>query len=318
MPIDKNNVIVIVIAGATASGKSAVALYLAKKMGGVVINADSVQLYDGLHMLTAHPSKEEQSQAPHKLYGVLPADSADTCSAAKWRDMALLEIDSAIAMGMVPIIVGGSGFYIKSLIEGLSPIPEVPKEIRQKVTLMLDEMGREELAEYLANRDKEIINRIDINNPARVMRALEVLEATGKSLSYWQDMPKENVREDLNFIEIVIRPDREILYERCNLRFEFMVKNGALEEVEEFLSMIDSGIVAEDSPLTRALGFWELADYISGNCSLEEAIAEAQKVTRNYAKRQTTWFKNQIKEPILLNSIDEANLENILLNHLPL
>ncbi len=309
--MQKNKKKAIVIAGATASGKSAVALFLAKKLDGIIINADSIQLYDGLHLLTAQPSCEEQKEAPHKLYAILPAIS-DLCSAIKWRNMALEEIDKAFALKKIPIIVGGSGFYIKALIEGLSPIPEIPNSIRNQVSDIFKNSGKEALQDYLKANDSEIIKKIDMNNPARLMRAVEVLKATGKSLSYWQNIPKENVRDDIDFIEIVLRLNREILYSRCNKRFETMIELGVLDEIKYFISLTKTEDEAMALPLSRALGFKELLAYLQGKISKDDAVLEAQKITRNYAKRQTTWFKNQMQNALILNSTQRKDIETIV------
>ncbi len=301
---------VLIVAGATASGKSGFALEIAKACSGVIINADSMQVYDGLHMLTAHPSIEDKSIVPHYLYGEL--SPTQDYSAAMWRDMAIDAINKAHATGKLPIITGGTGLYFKALTEGLSLIPQIPDEVRESTIDIYNKLGREQFAVELSKLDTEIIKRIDMLNPQRMMRAWEVLEATGKSLAYWQDMPREGVPDNIKFIKTVLQPDRDILYQRCNERFELMVENGALDEVTEFCSLIDNEKINSDVALVNALGFKELSDYLVGNCSIDEAISKAQQVTRNYAKRQMTWFRNQMSDAEIIENATKANIDKVI------
>jgi len=302
---------VLIVAGPTASGKSSFALSCAEQLNGVVVNADSMQVYDGLHILTAHPSENEKAQFPHVLYGVLSPD--ESCSAARWCDMALAEIEKAHQAGQVPIVTGGTGFYIKSMTEGLSPIPEISDETRNATIAAFEEMGTEAFSKALATRDPDIAKRIDMQNRQRLIRAWEVLEATGKSLAYWQNLPKEGAPDDYHFVEVVLRPDREKLYARCDERFVWMVENGALDEVASFAEEINAGRVPENALLANALGFWELKEYLDGARTKEDAIEASQQRTRRYAKRQSTWFKNQISDDaIVLETIKDDSLAEII------
>lgn len=283
---------VLIVAGPTASGKSSLALEKARAGNGVIINADSMQVYDALHVLSAHPSVQEKEEIPHILYGFLGPQ--EKCSATLWQTEALRHIYAAFEKGQTPILVGGTGFYIKGLVEGFSPIPDIPEDVRAAATKKQEAIGNPAFHTALLEIDPEMANRLNPNDTQRLIRAWEVFEATGKSLLYWQSLPKEKPAPDLDFkIELVL-PDRAILYERCDSRFDWMIEHGALEEVEALDALILSGEVPEDASITHALGFKELRAYLKGNLSLEEAKDKGKQETRHYAKRQMTWFRNQL------------------------
>lgn len=284
--------IVHVIGGPTASGKSAHALNLAKEIGGVIINADSLQLYDGLPILTAQPSLKDKNTVPHLLYGITPPDI--TLSAMDWRKMALGAIEKAIVEKLSPIIVGGTGFYIKTLMNGLSPIPEIPNEVRVLSEDLMDQLGIEKFFQNLKQLDPVIAERIDPHNRQRLVRAYEVMAHTGHPMSYWQSLPSIGVPDEYQFLPHIISLERETLYNRCNTRFDVMIQNGVLEEVREFDDQMMAGKIPFDCALTHALGFQYLQSYVRGEMDLETAITLSKNETRHYAKRQTTWFKNQI------------------------
>ncbi len=286
--------IIHVVGGPTASGKSAHALELAAQNNGVIINSDSMQIYDGLPTLTAQPSAEEQSQAPHKMYGVLHPNTP--CSAGNWREMVEPLITDVLAKGQTPIIVGGSGLYIKALIEGLSPIPDIDPEIRNAANAKQADLGNPAFHAALAERDPVMAERLEPFNTARLIRAWEVLDFTGKSLAEWQEMPRLGPPDDWKFDVTLVMPDRETLYDRCNRRFVWMFNNGALEELEEFNAKLKSGEIEKNALLTHALGVDPLTAFLEGKISKNEAITLGQGETRRYAKRQTTWFRNQVKE----------------------
>lgn len=285
---------VIVIGGPTASGKSGLALDIARHHGGVIINADSMQMYDGLHILTAQPSAEEKSAVPHRLYGAFTAD--DMCSAALWRDRVLVEIDAARNDGKLPVIVGGTGFYIKTLLEGVSPIPDVPPEIRAQAIARQQELGNPAFHAELAARDPETAAKIDPYNTQRNVRAREVLEATGKGLAHWHATPPVLPPAHLSFTTIALLPPRDALYRHCDRRFDMMLDAGALEEARAFRAARGG----KPSPLDKALGYPELCDYMDGRITLDDARDKSKQSTRNYAKRQTTWFRNQLAADIVL------------------
>jgi len=283
-----------IIGGPTASGKSAHALKLASQENGVIINADSMQIYDGLHLLTAQPSQADLDKVPHRLYSALHPN--EPCSAGNWREMVEPVIHETLAQGKTPIIVGGSGLYIKALMDGLSPIPDIPQEVRDRVVALHEKLGNPKFYDALYERDPIMAERFHPFHTARLIRAYEVIEATGKSLSEWQELPLITPPEDWIFHVHLILPERETLYNRCNERFLWMMENGAIEEVEAFDAALKSGDILDNVPLKKALGAPALRAYINGELSKEDAITKAQGQTRQYAKRQVTWFKHQIKK----------------------
>jgi tRNA dimethylallyltransferase len=281
-----------IIAGPTASGKSAHALDLARKLDGVIINADSLQLYNGLSLLTAQPSADDKQQIPHLLYGITPPDV--TLSAMDWRKMALAAIDKAIDDKKVPIVVGGTGFYIKTLINGLSPIPEIPNEVRILSEDLMDSLGIDEFFEQLKILDPVIAEKIDRHNRQRLIRAYEVHAHTGQPMSYWQSLPPVGIPEHFGFIPTLMIPERDVLYDRCNHRFDKMIEGGIVEEVRQFDDMMMAGKIPFDCALTHALGFKPLQSHVQGEMDLNTAITLSKNETRHYAKRQVTWFKHQM------------------------
>ncbi len=274
-----------VIAGPTASGKSALSLKMAREKNGVIINADSLQLYRDLPILTARPTTSDMAEIPHKLYGFLNPE--DRYTAPAWKDAAIAEIRACFANNQTPILVGGTGFYLKTLMEGLSPLPEIPEEIRQEIVDEVDRVSPQEIHARLQQRDPEMAQRLNPNDTYRLTRAYEVLEYTGKSLAEWQALPKSDPPSDMVFHLHIVIPEREILHKRCDSRFLTMLDQGALTEVAQLNC-------AEDAPVTRALGYKALKSHQRGEVTLETAIALAQAETRQYAKRQVTWFRNQI------------------------
>ncbi len=281
-----------IIAGPTASGKSARAIELAEQHDGVVINCDSMQIYDGLHILTAQPPKEDLERVPHMLYSHLHPN--DACSAGNWREIVEPIIHELLNNGKAPIIVGGSGLYIRALTDGLSPMPDVPQEIRDQAVALQKKLGNPDFHTELKKRDPIMAERFHPFHTARLVRAWEVLEATGKSLSEWQKETRMAPPAHWEFnIEIII-PERPTLHQRCNDRFIWMLENGALEQVEAFDNRVQSGEVRANVPLDKALGYRHMLAYIKGEISKDEAIEKSQARTRQYAKQQVTWFRNQI------------------------
>lgn len=295
-----------IVCGPTASGKSSYAMSLAEHQDVVIINADSMQIYDGLHILTAQPPAKDQSQIPHKLYSHL--HSNEDASAGNWRGWVEPVIEEVLKDGKMPVIVGGSGLYIKSLIEGLSPIPDIPEDIRAAAVKKQETLGNPGFYETLKERDPVMAERFHPYHTARLIRAWEVLDATGKSLSEWQKIPPSPPPEHWSFTVDIILPERDVLYERCNQRFVQMLKDGALDQIESFSEQIERGQIKTDSLLTKALGFKPLLAYINGDLSKEEAIEKGQAETRQYAKRQTTWFRHQIKPSDSIKTISFKNV----------
>lgn len=283
---------ILVIGGPTASGKSGMAVAVAEKFSGTVINGDSLQLYQGLPILTAQPSAEEKLRAPHRLYGMQPPEKP--CDAAQWRQLALDEITRTHADNKLPVIVGGSGFYLKTLLQGISPIPDIPHGLRDKISALQKSMGNPAFHQELAKRDPVMAAKLHPFNTQRLVRAWEVLEATGKSLADWQALPRVAAPAHLKFITVFILPLRDALYAACNKRFEQMLDHGALDEVRQFRDKYPA-----ENGLSKALGYPELCAHLDGKTSLAEAATSAQQSTRHYAKRQVTWFRHQIPADLI-------------------
>lgn len=279
---------VLIVAGPTASGKSALALDVAAEFDGVVINADSMQVYAELRILTARPDEAAEARVPHRLFGALPA--TEVCSAARWRDMALEAITEAGRAGRLPILCGGTGLYLRALMQGLSPIPGIPDEIRNEVRARLEQEGPDAQFERLRAVDPKTAGRLVPGDRQRVARALEVQAATGRPLSAWLSVPPEGPPPGLRFKTIILAPPRSDLYEACDERLLQMIRAGALEEVEA----LRQEAVDPSLPAMRALGLPEFLRHQAGELGLEEAIEAAQQATRRYAKRQITWFRHQI------------------------
>ena len=277
---------ILVIGGPTASGKSALAADAARRFGGVVVNADSMQLYRDLPILTSWPDAALQARAPHRLYGVL--DGAERCSAGRWRALAMAEIERAQDDGALPILVGGTGLYLRALLKGLAPVPAIPEPVRAAARALHEQEGSAGLHARLAERDPEAARRLEPGDSQRVMRAWEVIEATGRSLLAWQAERHEGFRGGAAVL--VLEPPRDALYDACNTRFEGMMATGALDEAARLKARgLDPGL-----PVMKAVGVRALHDHLNGATSLERAIERGRQETRRYAKRQTTWFRTQM------------------------
>lgn len=285
---------VILIAGPTASGKSALGLLLAERLRGIVINADSMQVYRELSILTARPSAPDEARAPHALYGVLSANQPG--SAAGWVDLARNAIGDAFSAGRTPILVGGTGLYFRALLEGLAPVPDIPPEIRTEVRSLQGERGSAGLYSALKDEDPAMAERLSPGDSQRLSRALETARATGRSLADWQKAePEGGLAVELGperIRRVLLVPDRAELYARLDARFLDMMKAGALAEAK---ALSDLGL-DEALPAMKAVGVRELIAHSKGETTLDEAIALAQTATRQYAKRQMTWFRNQFAD----------------------
>ena len=272
------------IAGPTASGKSALALALAERHRGTLINADASQVYADLRILSARPSAEEEARAPHRLFGHV--DGADMgYSAARWAEEAKAAIGETIAEGRLPILVGGTGLYLRTLLDGIAPVPEIDPDIRAEVRAL----PVAEAHAALAEADPAAAARLRPTDTTRVARALEVIRSTGRSLAAWQAERIGGIAGDHRLVPLVLLPDRTWLTARCDARFETMMDQGAVEEVEALLARN----LPETAPVRRAIGVREIGDWLAGLSAREEAIARAQAATRQYAKRQYTWFRHQ-------------------------
>lgn len=285
----------IVVAGPTCSGKSALALDLAVAFGGTVINADSMQVYRELRILTARPSAADEARTPHRLYGVIPA--AEPCSAARWRSLAVAAIVEAREQGRMAIVCGGTGLYLRVLMEGLSPLPDIPDEVREGVRTRYASAEAAAIHESLREADPKAAARLAATDRQRLLRALEVFEATGVSIVDWQGRPASGPPPGIDFRTFLLMPPRSAIYAACDARLRRMVEGGALNEIRRLRNQgLDPAL-----PSMKALGVAELTAYLDGCLDREAAIAAAQQATRNYVKRQYTWFSRQIIADMVIN-----------------
>ena len=309
----------ILIAGPTASGKSALALALARHHNGVIINTDSMQIYKDLAVLSARPRKDEQAAIPHRLYGVL--DGRELCSAARWHTLAMDAIDRAYAEGHLPILVGGTGLYFRTLLEGLAPVPAIDGEIRSRIRKNMAESGPQAMHRILSQHDPVMAARLAPADSQRIARALEVIMTTGRSLADYQKekLPGGLAEADRagRVVKVVLDLPRDALYARCDARFLQMMAQGALAEVERLVARN----LDPDLPVMKALGVPALTRYLSGALTEDEAVKEAQQQTRNYAKRQMTWVRTQFMDWTRLDALDmnaaSAMLKDLMKERIP-
>jgi tRNA dimethylallyltransferase len=273
----------VVIAGPTASGKSAIALALAQRTGGVIVNADSAQLYRDLPILSAAPTEEERALDEHRLYGVV--DGARPCSAADWAKMARAEIADVHSSGRSAILVGGTGLYLRTLLDGIAPVPPIDPAVRKRVRETSVEGNRAELERL----DPDAAARIKPADTTRVARALEVILSTGRAIGDWQKLREGGIAAEVALTPLILLPPRDWLYARCDQRFAAMVEQGAISEVQALLARD----LEPDLPVMRGIGVREIAAHLRGEATLDQAIAVGQQATRRYAKRQYTWFAHQ-------------------------
>ncbi|MDQ1198860.1 tRNA dimethylallyltransferase [Rhizobium sp. SORGH_AS 787] len=280
----------ILITGPTASGKSALALRFAREHGGVVINADSMQVYDTLQVLTARPSAEEMEGVPHYLYGHVPANAL--YSTGEWLRDGTSLLGEVKAKGLLPVIVGGTGLYFKALTGGLSDMPSIPVDIRERYRQRLLENGSFALYGELEARDPDVAATLMSTDGQRIVRALEVLEATGRSIRSFQTARGPMIVNPDRARKIVVLPERSVLHDRINRRFAGMMQSGAVEEVKALLALE----LPADSTAMKAIGVSHIAEMLEGRMSEADVIEKAAAATRQYAKRQMTWFRNQMGE----------------------
>ena len=276
---------VALIAGPTASGKSALALDLARAADGVVVNADSAQVYRDLRVITARPPIEEEALAPHRLFGHV--DAADTgYSAARWAAEAAREVDAAHAAGRLPILVGGTGLYLRTLIDGIAPVPAIDAHVRAEVRALPVAAAHA----ALAAEDPAAAARLAPADTTRVARALEVVRGTGRPLAEWQAARAGGIGDRIDLVAAILLPPRDVLVARCDARLAQMFDGGAPEEVAALLARAD---LPADAPVRRAIGVPEIAAWLAGDATRDAALAAARLATRRYAKRQLTWFRHQ-------------------------
>jgi len=281
----------LLIAGPTASGKTAMAIARSADEKSLIINTDSMQVYDVLNIISARPNAEELAQAPHRMYGYV-SPSVRFSTGAWLRDVdALIQQEGADYQKL--IFVGGTGLYFDALINGFAQIPEIPNEVIQQVEEVIQPLDAQGRSKLLAEKDPEMAKRLQAPDPQRVARAISVIEATNKSLAQWQDEPNEpSILEGFEIEKIVLNPERDVLRERIALRFKFMMQAGAIEEVEAINALkLDPTL-----PAMRAIGVPEISAYLRGEMDLEEATEKSIIATHQYAKRQRTWFRNRMKD----------------------
>ena len=280
---------VVVVAGPTASGKSALALDLACRYNGVIINADASQVYKDIPIVSAAPDENDKAKVEHLLYGILDAGAKNSVS--DWSKLAVEAIKDVWKKGKLPIVTGGTGFYIETLINGVSPIPETKLEVKQRVAEMFKTHGGRAVFEYLQKIDEKGAKKVNPNDTTRVRRALEIFLDTGISIDEWFQKPMISLLPEADFQVVVLLPKLSDLEEKCSKRFDIMMQNGALDEVKSLMNKN----IAPEMPIMKAIGVPELISFIKGEKLLDEAINLAKLHTRQYAKRQLTWFRNRFK-----------------------
>ena len=286
----------VIICGPTGAGKSSLALNLAEKFKGVIINADSVQIYREIKILSGRPTSDDYRQAPHRLYGIMSIFKP--CTLGIWRKMALETIRECELSGRLPIICGGTGLYIKFLLNELSAIPEIPPSIKLEAREKLEDLGNENFRELLSKNDPVSACRIKLGDTNRLLRAWEVFTATNKPLSYWHEQSRETGSQH-KFFKVCLMPERKALYSKCDKRFLDFIEQGAADEARA----LDSINVSPELPASKTLGLLELIKYTKGELELSDAIEQAQRTTRRYAKRQLTWFRHQLDEDFLIQNL---------------
>jgi tRNA dimethylallyltransferase len=296
----------VLIAGPTASGKSAAALALARETGGVVINADSMQVYRELKILSARPSAEEEATVPHRLYGMVSV--TEPFSVAKWLDHISRELETLRMANTLAIVVGGTGLYFSALERGLSPIPEIDPDVRSEARSLHAQLGNDAFYAALAERDPRTAQQLRSSDAQRVIRAWEVFEQTGQGLAEWQEIKGNPVIEASKTVRLALLPEREKLYGRCDQRFGAMMDTGALDEARAIFAMkLDPAL-----PAVRALGLRQLNRHLAGEATLEQAVDESKRETRRFAKRQLTWFRNQMKDWEIAEEVTLERLSSLI------
>ena len=282
-----------IIVGATATGKTARAIDVARAQSGVVINCDSLQVYDELQILTAFPTDDEMATVEHRLFGYLRYDQQT--NAVEWARLAAAEIEETLQNGRMPVVVGGTGLYVNTLMYGVSPMPVISKQNREEaVELASDNFAK--LCETLYELDPELENLLSSEKHHQLVRTYEIFLETGRSIRHFWEMPKETFVNDVEFDVEVMNCERAELYRRIELRFDRMLQQGAIGGVAKLLQKIGNGNDIRSYPIFKAIGAKEIAQYLCGQCSFDEMRALAIKNSRHYAKRQITWFRHRLEK----------------------
>jgi len=274
--------VVALIAGPTASGKSALAMALADLTPSVIINADSMQVYRDLRVVTARPDEADEARHPHRLFGYI--DGAEACSAARWARDAKMAVSQAHAERRLPVLVGGTGLYLRTLLDGIAPVPDIDPEVRADIRAM----AVTDAYEALTREDATAAGRLAPGDTTRVARALEVVRSTGQPLAYWQMQSVGGIAASIQLVPLALLPPRDWLFARCDARFEIMIDAGQSEVAALAGRKLDPAL-----PVMRAIGVSEIVGLLDGGLDRSRAVAAGQLATRRYAKRQYTWFANQ-------------------------
>ncbi len=291
----------IILAGPTASGKSQLAVSLAEKVSGVVINADSMQIYNTLPILTSQPSSEYKNKIPHMLYGSM--NYKEECNAAIWRKLAIRAIKKSHSLNKIPIIVGGTGLYLEFLYQGMTKIPKIPLSIRKSTEKLLAKKGAEYLYDKLRQLDPEATNKVSNQDKHRILRMWEIYSYTKKTFSEWQ-LLKNDKKDFYKYFKILLMPRRDIIRKSCEERFKAMINRGLRDEIYKERNKIKS------YGISKAIGYRQMCSYLDGEISLQTAINKSVSLTRQYAKRQTTWFKNRYDPNVKIDS--EYDLQKVI------
>jgi tRNA dimethylallyltransferase len=297
----------VLIAGPTASGKSALATAIAEAIDGVIVNTDSMQVYRETRILTARPTDEDAAQAPHLLYGHVGV--AESYSAGRYQAEAAQALLTVREKRRIPIFTGGTGMYFGVLTEGIANIPEIPFGVREAVEALREEIGPTAFHEKLATRDPEAAARLPESDTQRTLRAYEVFEATGRPLTEWQKETGDPLLGGMNLARFVISPPRDVLHDRINARFDAMLAKGAMEEVAA-LEGLKLSPTAE-----KIIGLRELREVAEGTTPLAEAVEKSKAATRQYAKRQVTWFRGRMADWNWLEDVNSSNNISNILSH---
>ena len=297
---------VVVITGPTACGKSRLAIDVAKKINGVIVNCDSMQVYKGIPVLSAAPSAEEKAEVEHRLFEIYDCDKRG--NVVEWLDACAWEIRSIWQEDKIPVVVGGTGLYVEALLEGITPIPAISPEIRRAVKDFYAEKGLAEVYNYLKTIDSYSAQRLAPNDKSRILRAVEVYKATGRRMSDWYKVPLIKKLPEAGFVLVKLFPNIQEIEARCRERLDKMVNElGALKEVADLLALN----LSNDMPVMKALGVQELGCFIRGEKTLKEALKLAKLHTRQYAKRQRTWLKGKLHADIEFNSVYEGQQDYV-------
>lgn len=303
---------IIVISGPTASGKSSLAIKVAEKLNGVILNADSMQIYEGLPILSAQPSKEDLSKIEHRLYNYMEPNESN--SVFKWLELIKNNVDDILSKNKTPIIVGGTGMYISRFIYGIKHMPDSDTNIRNELNELYDNIGWDEFYNIVKNIDESSVNKLKKNDKHKLIKIYEIYKISGKKLSYFDNLPNECLYNIKDILHINIMPDRDLIYNSCNLRFKIMLEElNVIDEVKDFIKY-NENIFDTNSSVLHTIGLTEINDYLNNKLTYEEMYDLATKNTRNYAKRQLTWFRNQFKNlDILINKlINKDNIDCII------